>query len=199
MGKHKLIHKFSLMNLTWANVTVRSLVPAPLELWPAGDNITHWGQLRSCRYSEKLRDDMGFKHIQPIYGKSFGMIWLFDLMIWFDDLNWVYLIFSGWDDETSIHSSCGLVKSTFRHREPLNTGWKSWDTNNAVQTALPKDGETFGCLISNSQEKSQSNQTLLAVDEHHELWESDISFWFLSVPLNRRFSRLCFRHVSNSK
>lgn len=124
MGKCKLIHKFSLMNLTWANVTVRSLVRAPLELWPAGDNITHWGQLRSCQYSENSRDDMGFNHIQPIYGKSFGMIWLF----WFDDLNWVYLIFSGWD-ETSIHSSWGLVKSTFRHREPLNTGWKSWDTS----------------------------------------------------------------------
>ena len=108
--------------------------------------MASWGQHYPLRTAEKLsvfRKVTGWYGIQPYSTHLRQVIWD-DLMIWFDDLNWVYPIFSGWDDETSIHSSWGLVKSTFRHREPLNTGWKSWDTNNAVQTALPKDGETFG-------------------------------------------------------
>ena len=181
------------MNLTWANVTVPSLVRAPLELWPAGDNITHWGQLRSCQYSEKSRDDMGFNMIQPYSTHLRQVIWddLIDLIWWFKfGMAW-------WN----VHPQ--LLRSSEKHLQASRAA-QYWleivgHQQFAVQTALPKDGETFGFLTSNSQEKSQSNQTLLAVDEHHELWESDISFWFLSVPLNRQFSRLCFRHVSNSK
>ena len=130
MGKHKLIHKFSLMNLTWANVTDRDSAFTGSCSTRA---MASWGQHYPLRTAEKLsvfRKLTGWYGIQP-YSTHLRQVISDDLMIWFHDLNWVYLIFSGWDDETSIHSSWGLVKSTFRHREPLNTGWKSWDTNNS--------------------------------------------------------------------